>query len=66
MKKCNCGLTPTKLIINETSAGQHALVSGSCCAEWQVEFTNGYAIGTEQKVLAQLAWDSDSARLPII
>ena len=58
---CPCGKVPNDLFIVDTGqGGKWALVCGSCCGEWYIEFRTGYNdLGSaECKRLAQEAWNA--------
>ena len=60
LAKCPCGAAPDKLSIQDAGqGGKWALVSGSCCDEWSIEFRTDYHApdGETCKTLAEAAWN---------
>lgn len=40
---CPCGRQPQNLVIEMPQRAKYGRASGDCCAEWSVEFRNGYS-----------------------
>lgn len=61
LKKCPCGKTPTKLIVEpqESTCGKWGYVSGDCCGEWMIEFRLDYHEydSIEATERAMLSWN---------
>jgi len=54
LEPCPCGEKPTGLYIEMPERGKYGRASGQCCAEWSIEFRNGYEADPE-KTLAKAA-----------
>ena len=58
---CPCGKVPPDLFtVDSGQGGKWALVYGSCCSEWHIEFRTDYNDpgSAEYKRLAQEAWNA--------
>lgn len=42
IKKCPCGKTPTKIIIQEDRIAKWSMAFGDCCSDWIIEFRTHY------------------------
>ncbi len=42
LKPCPCGKIPKSLCIEQSNTVKWALVSGSCCGEWIIQFRTKY------------------------
>jgi hypothetical protein len=54
LNPCPCGETPEGLYIEMPERGKYGRASGQCCAEWSIEFRNGYEANPD-KTLAKAA-----------
>lgn len=56
---CPCGKAPTNLLIEMPERAKYGRCMGDCCAEWSVEFRNGYSQDPEQTTeRAREAWNA--------
>ena len=56
---CPCGQVPERLMIEMPQRAKYGLAMGDCCAEWAVEFRNGYTDNpNETAARAREAWDA--------
>jgi len=63
LARCPCGQTPESLHLADAGqGGKYALVCGSCCDEWLIEFRTNYKPidSGECLALATVAWNSAS------
>lgn len=62
---CPCGKTPMGLFIEMPERGKYGRTMGDCCAEWQVEFRNGFTADQDETLAkAQRAWNN-APRVPL-
>jgi len=54
LNHCPCGEKPEGLYIEMPERGKYGRATGQCCAEWSVEFRNGYEANPD-KTLAKAA-----------
>lgn len=56
---CPCGEVPSGLLIEMGQRAKYGQCMGDCCAEWSVEFRNGYSQDQHETLgRAQEAWNS--------
>lgn len=56
--ECPCGKKPENLIIEMGQRAKFGRCMGDCCAEWGIEFRNGYSEDMEQTMKrAARAWN---------
>jgi hypothetical protein len=59
LARCPCGEVPERLLIVPIQSAKWAMVCGSCCGDWHVEFCTEYKAldSPECTVLAAQAWN---------
>ena len=59
LEPCPCGKVPEGLMIEMQERGKYGRTMGDCCAEWAVEFRNGYTADQQETLKkAAAAWNA--------
>lgn len=59
LRPCPCGQVPNRLILEMQRQAKYGNALGECCANWAVEFRNGFTADQEESVVrATEAWNA--------